>query len=50
MNILLNEALLASKHISHAGIVRVRDGAVKAKSIQFTVSFPSAFFLKTFTF
>jgi hypothetical protein len=38
MNILLNEALLGSKHISHAAILRKKDGCIKARSPNFVVS------------
>jgi hypothetical protein len=45
MNILLNESLLATKHISHAAIVRRKDGYVKTRSPNFVVG---AYFLKPF--
>ncbi|KAJ3391017.1 Profilin-4 [Lobulomyces angularis] len=32
MNSILSEALLSTKHIQHAAIIRKKDGAVKAKS------------------
>ena len=38
MNILLNEALLATKHVSHAAILKRKDGSVKAKSQLFRLS------------
>jgi profilin len=38
MNALLQEGLLATKHIQHAAIIRRKDGIVKAKSNSFTVS------------
>ncbi|KAJ3261603.1 Ran-binding protein 17 [Boothiomyces macroporosus] len=38
MNALLQEALIGTKHISHAGIIRKKDGTIKAKSPLFTIS------------
>ncbi|KAI9105603.1 profilin [Phlyctochytrium arcticum] len=35
MNSLLDEALLSTKHISHAAILRAKDGIVKARSPSF---------------
>lgn len=39
MNILLNEALLDTKQISNAAIIRIRDGIIRAKSQNFSVIF-----------
>ncbi|KAL2919900.1 Profilin-4 [Polyrhizophydium stewartii] len=38
MNSLLQEALMGTRHISHAAIVRQKDGAIKAKSPNFALS------------
>ncbi|KAI9208630.1 profilin [Polychytrium aggregatum] len=38
MNALLQEALLSTKHINHAAIVRRKDGSIKAKSPQFVMT------------
>lgn len=38
MNALLHEGLLGTKHVLHAGIIKRKDGAVKAKSAQFQIS------------
>ncbi|KAJ3300692.1 Profilin-4 [Borealophlyctis nickersoniae] len=38
MNALLQEALMATKHVNHAAIIRRKDGAIKAKSPQFTLN------------
>ncbi|KAJ3045690.1 Profilin-4 [Rhizophlyctis rosea] len=38
MNSLLQESLLATKHVSNAAIVRRKDGAIKAKSTAFALS------------
>ncbi|KAK5666622.1 hypothetical protein BDV3_006089 [Batrachochytrium dendrobatidis] len=35
MNSLLQEALMGTRHISHAGIIRQKDGVIKAKSPNF---------------
>ena len=37
MNILLTEALLDTKQISNAAIIRIKDGNVRAKSPNFSV-------------
>jgi hypothetical protein len=37
MNILLTEALLDTKQISNAAIIRIKDGNVRAKSSNFSV-------------
>eukprot|EP00842_Homolaphlyctis_polyrhiza_P003363 jgi/Hompol1/4027/HPOL_006946-RA len=38
MNSLLQEALMGTRHISHAAIIRQKDGIVKAKSPNFILS------------
>lgn len=38
MNAIINEALLSTKHIQNAAIIRKKDGAVKAKSPGFSVT------------
>ena len=38
MNILLEESLMATKHIAHAGIIKRKDGTIKAKSTYFVLS------------
>jgi hypothetical protein len=37
MNSLIQEALLATKHVHHAGIIRRKDGSIRAKSANFVV-------------
>jgi hypothetical protein len=37
MNALLQEGLIATKHIQHAAIIKRKDGIIKAKSNAFTV-------------
>ena len=38
MNTILNEALLSTKHIQHAAIIKSKDGQVKAKSPFLSIS------------
>ncbi|KAI8819382.1 profilin [Fimicolochytrium jonesii] len=38
MNSLLEEALLATQHIQHGAILRIKDGAIKGRSPQFSMS------------
>ncbi|KAI9012800.1 Profilin-4 [Gaertneriomyces sp. JEL0708] len=38
MNSFIDEALLATKHVDQAAIIRIKDGAVKAKSQKFWMS------------
>ncbi|KAI8893759.1 profilin [Globomyces pollinis-pini] len=38
MNALLQEALLGTKHISHAAIIKKKDGSIKAKSTHFVIT------------
>ncbi|KAJ3326336.1 Profilin-4 [Boothiomyces sp. JEL0866] len=38
MNALLQEALIGTKHISHAAIIKKKDGSIKAKSPFFIIS------------
>ena len=39
MNALLQEALMGTKHVSHAAIIKQKDGALIAKSYNFAVSY-----------
>lgn len=39
MNTLLQEALIDTKHVGHAAIIRRKDGVLKAQSAHFVISF-----------
>lgn len=38
MNAIINEALISTKHIQYAAIIRKKDGIVKAKTLGFTLT------------
>lgn len=40
MNTLLQEALIDTKHVGHAAIIRRKDGVIKAQSAHFNISYP----------
>jgi hypothetical protein len=46
MNALLQEGLIATKHIQHAAIIKRKDGIIKAKSTSFSVYYCNKDFTK----